>query len=113
MIPEQFDIDIDRELVCAREAQSSGNAGKARTVARRAVGCALNYWLKKYPQDGYPADMMRQIRRFSCETQIPTQVRETLFRLETQISAAFESPSTDPLNDATIIISYIRSEMQR
>jgi hypothetical protein len=113
IIPEQFDIEIDRELARAREAQSSGNAGKVRTAARRAAGCAVRYWLEKYPHDGYPADIMQQIRRFSTETQIPLQVREALLRLETRISTAFESPSTDPLTDASIIISYIRSEIQR
>ncbi len=110
---EQFDIEIDRELARAREAQSSGNAGKARTAARRAVGCALRYWLEKYPHPGYPADTMQQIRKFASEMQIPQGVREALIRLETRISTAFESPSTDPLNDASIIISYIRSEIQR
>jgi hypothetical protein len=112
-VNEQFDIDIAQELTRAREAQSSGNAGKVRTAARRAVGCALRYWLEKYPHPGYPSDMMRQIKLFSDETYVPPQVREALLRLETRISAEFESPSIDPLNDASVIISYIRSEIQR
>ncbi len=109
MLPEQF--DIDRELVRAREAQSSGNAGKARTAVRRAVGCALRYWLKKYPHPDYPADTMQQIRRFVSEKQIPPDVQEALLRLQARISDMFESSSIDPIDDALIIITYIRSDL--
>jgi len=110
---EEFERDIARELAYVREALSTGNTGRARTAARRAVGCALKHWLQKHHHSDYPADMMRQIRRFAAEPQIPPEIREALLRLEARISTTFESPSTNPLDDAVIIISYIRSEAER
>ena len=109
---EQFDISVEVELRRAREAGQSGNAGKVRTSARRAVGCAMRFRLEKYPRPDYPTDTMQQIRRFASEKHIPPDVREVLLRLQARISTAFESPSTDPINDAITIISYIRSELQ-
>lgn len=113
MIPEQFENEVAQDLAHAREAQSTGNAGKVRTAARRAVGTAIRYWLEKYPHNDHPNDAMQQIRQYASEDNIPPAVTDALLRLQARLTPDFESPSTDPIADAIVIISYIRSELER
>ncbi len=110
-IIEQFDLDVQLELVRAREAESAGNAGRARTAARRAVGYALKYWLKIYPHADYPSDVVEQIRMFAAEEDVPQSVRDAAMRLQTRPSRDFVSPSTKPVEDALMIIFYIKSKL--
>jgi hypothetical protein len=113
MVPEQFEHDVTLELTRAREAESTGNTGRVRAAARRAIGAALRHWLEKYPHPEYTVDSMQQIRRFASEKNIPEAVRDALLRIQARLNPAFESPSTDPIRDAMTMISFIRSELEQ
>ncbi len=106
---DQFDLDVQIELIRARDAESSGNAGKTRTAARRAVGYALEYWLKIYPHPDYPAETIERIRLFAAEKDVPQSIRNAALRLQARLNSKFESPSKKPVEDALMIILYIKS----
>lgn len=54
---------IEKEFASAREALKIGNDGKARVCARRAVGYATEWFLTKFPGDGWGMDAMTRLAK--------------------------------------------------
>jgi hypothetical protein len=103
--------EIALELSRARQAIATGNAGRTRTAARRAVGIAVTEYQRRYPQTKYGSDFMRQIGGIAEDGALPLEVREAAARLQSRISQDFTSDSTDPLSDATVIITFIEQAL--
>ena len=109
---EHYLEQIEKELVIAREAMKIGNNGKARVCARRATGQAITWFLSKYPRDGWGSDAMNQLIRLKDDQTFSQAVRDAAIRLTTKISDRFTYPfSTDPIEDAKIIIDHIQAMM--
>jgi len=103
--------EIELELRRGHEAEKSGNAGRARTAARRAVGMAVTAYQKHFPGKRYGNDFMKQIRGIAEDQVLPVEVREAATRLQARISQEFTSLSRQPLVDATVIINFIRQAL--
>ncbi|MBM4161750.1 MAG: hypothetical protein FJ217_11725 [Ignavibacteria bacterium] len=103
--------DVQQELARAKEAEESGNMGKARTSARRAVGIALSELQRRFPQRYHGQDFIRQMRSFAEDAALPHEVRSAAVRLQARISSDFTSPSLDPVRDAMTIIEYIDDQL--
>ncbi len=95
---------LARELSTAREAMNTGNHGKARTCARRAVGVAATELQRLDPELRLGADFMTQVRSISQDDSFSEQVRRAAERLQSKISQDFTSASTDPIGDAELVL---------
>jgi uncharacterized protein (UPF0147 family) len=102
---------IDAEFNRGREAAVQGNEGKVRTSARRAVGIAVTEYQRRLGSIRYGKDVMAQLRSITDDTTLASEVREAARRLQTRISPEFTSPSLRPLEDAMVIIDFIRQEL--
>lgn len=100
---DEIRVELDR----AGEAQRTGNSGKVRTAARRAVGIAVTEYQKRVPGKQYGADFIRQVRGIATDDSLPIEVREAAARLQSRISQEFTSLSQKPLEDAMVIITFI------
>jgi len=104
---------IEKEFTTSREALKVGNEGKARVCARRAVGQAITWFLMKYPRNGWSPDAMNQLKHLRDDSFFPEEVRGAATRLTTKISERFTYPfTTDPIEDAQLIIKYIEQVME-
>jgi len=103
--------EIEKEFARAAEAERSGNEGKVRTSARRAVGIAVAELQKRFPEKIYGRDFISQIRSLAQDGSVPPTVRSAADRLQAKLSPAFESPSVNPIGDAQIIIRFIVEQM--
>ncbi len=103
--------DVYRELERGKEADRSGDAGKARTSARRAVGIALSELQRHFPQRCYGQDFIRQVRSFAEDATLPPEVQSAALRLQARISSDFTSPLLDPVRDAITIIEYLEDQL--
>jgi hypothetical protein len=99
--------DIALELTRAKEAERSGNQGRARTSARRAVGIAIVELERRFPEKQYGRDFMTQLRSLASDPTTPEHVRNAAERLQARLTPAFESPSKHPIDDAGIIVKFI------
>jgi hypothetical protein len=99
--------ETELELARAKQAERSGNQGKARTSARRAVGTAITELQKRFPEKQHGRDFMEQLRSFAGDETIPGSIRAAADRLQTRISPEFESPSKHPIEDARMIIDFV------
>jgi len=101
---------ITRELVGAAVAWKSGNAGKARVCARRAVALADETWLEQQASPSWAGDAMAHLRRIQQDKSFPSSVRQAAERLTTTVTRQQVAPFTaDPIGDAKIIIERLLS----
>jgi hypothetical protein len=105
--------DTDRELRNAAEAERIGNRGKVRTCARRAAGIAVSELQSKLPGTKYGRDFISSVRGIAMDASVPGEVRAAADRLQTKLTPDFESPSTDPIEDARIIIRFVADRLTR
>ena len=99
------------ELAMAEESLRAGNAGRARTCARRAVGLAVTEWQRRDPRVSYGADFLRQLQGIAAGETIPKTVRTAAMRLQAKLGTDFQSSSMDPVEDAMIVIRYLLDQM--
>ena len=99
---------ITRELAGAVAAWNSGNAGKARVCARRAVALADDAWLEQRASPSWSGDAMAHLRRIQQDVSLPPSVRQAAERLTTTVTQKEAEPFTaDPLGDANIVIEWL------
>jgi hypothetical protein len=111
MMPNELWLnDIDTELLRADEARRIGHEGRLRTCARRIAGIALRQYSLMGRSDLAPADdVLAMLRQCSVSPVMPADIRAAADRLQTRVSADFTSPSTDPMGDAMLILSFVKS----
>ena len=97
--------ELEGELQRGKRAEAEGNAGKARTCARRAVGIVVTEFQKQTGEE-YGNDFLRQLRGIAGDATLPTLVREAAERLQSRLSRDFQSLSVHPLEDARVIIEH-------
>ncbi|OQW64925.1 MAG: hypothetical protein BVN29_11185 [Nitrospira sp. ST-bin5] len=101
-------ISITRELAGAVAAWNSGNAGKARVCARRAVALADDAWLGQQASLSWSGDAMAHLRRIQQDLAFPLSVRQAAERLTTTVTQKHRSPFTaDPIGDANTVIECL------
>ena len=101
-------VSITRELVGAAAAWKSGNDGKARVCARRAVALADEAWLAQQTSPPWSGDAMAHLRRIQLEVSFPSSVRQAAERLTTTVTQAHTAPfTTDPIGDANTVIAFL------
>ena len=103
--------DVNAELQRAEAAERSGNSGKARTSARRAVGIALMELQRRVPEKNYGRDFITQLRGLAGDHSVPEEARLAADRLQARLSPQFESPSKNPIDDAKSIIRFVMDRL--
>jgi uncharacterized protein (UPF0147 family) len=99
---------ITRELVGAAAAWKSGNDGKARVCARRAVALADEAWLAQQASPSWSGDAMAHLRRIQQDMSFPLSVRQAAERLTTTVTKKQTAPfTTDPIGDANAVIAFL------
>jgi hypothetical protein len=106
----QLRTKIDAELEQARQSRTSGNEGKARVCARRAVGFALAAHIhEKYAQPA-SRNAYLNLKWFAAQDDVPAELRLAAERLSTHVGADHVVPfKEDPLNDAQVLIEALLS----
>lgn len=99
---------IEQELTAAEVALKTGNDGRARVCARRAVALANEAWLAQHAPQAFRGDALAHLRRIQGDGSFPPDVREAAERLSTAVTQKDSAPfSTDPIGDARLIIAYL------
>ncbi|HLP14853.1 MAG TPA: hypothetical protein VK470_01270 [Bacteroidota bacterium] len=102
--------EIDIEMRRAQEAREIGHEGRLRVSARRMAAIALREYSRTGRSALSPADDMLGMLRVCAASQVmPKEVREAADRLQTHVTPDFTSPSTDPVADAMVIVSFVRA----
>lgn len=98
-------IEIETEM---KRIMPNENPGRTRTTARRIAGIALK---QIFPSSS--DDFLKLLHTAAGDDTIPVDVRSAVERLVTRLDTNFTSPSVDPVNDAMIIVEYVRQRLHR
>lgn len=96
-------LQIETEL---QRIQPNENPGRTRTTARRIAGIALQQFYNKPSED-----FLRLLQNAMNEKILPIDVRSAAERLSTRLDVNFISPSVDPVNDAMIIVEFVKKQL--
>ena len=97
-------LHIETEL---QRIQPNENPGRTRTTARRIAGIALNELYKLSD-----ADFLKLLVRASDDHTLPETVWNASLRLAARLDANFTSPSIDPINDAMIVVTFVKEQLK-
>lgn len=103
-------MDIEAELLHAREAQAASQPGKARVCARRAAGWATRAWYQHREGAGWRGDAVKQLRRLRDDPAAPEAIRQAAERLTTKVDENHALPfDHDPVDDARLIVGFAQA----
>ena len=97
-------IDIEIELKRIRQDE---NPGRTRTTARRIAGIALQHFYHKQNED-----FLRLLQSAVTDEALPQNVVHAIERLTARLDMNFTSPSVDPVNDAMIVVEFVKNNRQ-
>ena len=107
---EGSSLQIQKELLLAKQSRLEGNEGRARVCARRAAGAAAHEYLCKQ----YPKDLERNAIQSLIELQdykIPERVRIALERLVTRVNEDHTLPGdVDLIEEARVVIQHLKGD---
>jgi len=103
MWKESIRVEIQR----AREAERVGNEGRVRVSARRAAGIALEELARHLPSYATEGSMIDQLASIGNSDAVPESIRAAANRLAARVNKDFTSPSTNPIDDAMIVIEFV------
>jgi hypothetical protein len=110
---DQWLHDIELELRRAEEARTMGHDGRLRTSARRVAGIALSEYTKATSGARKDDGFLALLAACALDRSVPEVVRAAAQRLAARVGTDFSSPSLDPLGDADVIVSFVRSALQK
>ncbi len=97
-------LHIETEL---QRIQPNENPGRTRTIARRIAGISLQQFYHQSSED-----FIRLIQSAIDDTALPDNVHFAIERLAARLDANFTSPSVDPINDAMIVVEYVKQQVR-
>lgn len=95
-------LHIETEL---KRIQPQQHPGRVRTIARRIAGIALRELYHSSTED-----FIQFLHQAQQDTTLPDDVRSAAGRLAARLDANFNSPSVNPINDAMIIVEFVKKE---
>ncbi len=106
--------DWEREIeIELQRAEQARNPGRLRTAARRIAGVAIQQLQKQNVQLPAERDYITALRVFMKSKDLPVEVTAAAVRLEARLSADFTSRSPNPVDDAMLIVEFVRRKLQR
>jgi HEPN domain-containing protein len=101
------------ELKRAEEALKTGNEGRARVAARRAVALTYEAWNRRAGKAEEGKNSIERLQELAADPRLPVSVRDAAGRLAARIRPDFTSPSARPLDDARTIIDALAERIDR
>ncbi len=95
-------LQIETELKRIRQNQ---NPGRTRTIARRIAGIALKEFFHSSSED-----FVQLLHQAEEHVSLPDEVRSASNRLAARLDANFNSPSLSPIDDAMIIVEFVKKQ---
>ena len=108
MTPEKKPIQIQEELLLAKQSRMEGNEGRARVCARRAAGAAVLDHLNLSGKDIRSENVYQILKSFRRTEGLPDRVRKALDHLVQRVDHEHQLPSdVDLIQEANILINYL------
>jgi hypothetical protein len=110
---ERPGLQIQEELLLAKQSRSEGNEGRARVCARRAAGAAAQDYLQKVGFGDRAENAMESLRTLKNKLKLPERVEQAIDCLLLRVDLDHNLPGdVDLIYEAETVIQYILSGEQ-
>ena len=110
---ERPGLQIQEEILLAKQSRIEGNEGRARVCARRAAGAAAQGYLEKVGISDQAENAMESLRTMKNELKLPERVEEAIDWLLHRVDLDHNLPANvDLIYEAETVIQYILSGEQ-
>ena len=104
-------LQVQEELLLAKQSRLEGNEGRARVCARRAAGAAVQAYLSMDGSLPVGESVIQSLIRFKRTGQIPPRVRIAVNWLVKRVNQDYSFPAdVDLIHEAGVVIQYIEGE---
>ena len=103
-------LQVQEELLLAKQSRQEGNEGRARVCARRAAGAAAQGYFLEVDHLPKGESVIKSLVRLGGLDQIPDRVREAVNWLVARVDEDHSfPPEVDLIQEAGIVIEYIEN----
>jgi len=107
MKTENNRIQIQEELLLAKQSRIEGNEGRARVCARRAAGAAVAKYLNQKDDLYESTNTFSALLTFQNNKDLPERIQLALTRLIQQVDQQHQlPPGVDLLEEAKLVINF-------
>ena len=107
---ERTRLQVQEELLLAKQSRQEGNQGRARVCARRAAGAAAQAYFLEVDLLPKGESVMKSLVRLGDLDQIPDRVKEAVKWLVERVDEDHSfPPGVDLIQEAGIVIEYIEN----
>jgi hypothetical protein len=107
---EGSSLQIQEELLLAKQSRLEGNEGRARVCARRAAGAAAQHYLLKEGITDRSENVLESLQTIKDKLSLPERVATAVIWLLQRVDLDHNLPSeVDLINEAEIVIAYVDS----
>jgi hypothetical protein len=108
MKSEKHPIQIQEELLLAKQSRLEGNEGRARVCARRAAGAAVLDHLSSQGKAIRSENVYQILQFFRRINGLPERVKKALDHLVQRVDYDHQLPANvDLIDEANILINYL------
>jgi hypothetical protein len=109
MKPIDAQIQIQEELLLAKQSREEGNEGRARVCARRAAGAAAISFLDPGGKDTNSMNAFQALIALQDQEELPDRIQLALKRLTQRVNEDYQLPSdVDLIQEAGYVIEYLK-----
>ena len=104
-------IQVQEELLLAKQSRKEGNEGRARVCARRAAGAAAQAYLKNHNKPTSPENVFQSLKSLKKIENLPDRVLLAIYRLTLRVDEDHQLPAEiDLIAEANILIEYLGAD---
>jgi hypothetical protein len=111
MDPIESRIQIQEELLLAKQSRIEGNEGRARVCARRAAGAAVQQYLKRKGLIEKKDNVLESLILFRRLINLPDRVDSAVDWLTRRVNQEYNfPPEVDLINEAGVVLKYLQQD---
>jgi len=108
MDPNEPRIQIQEELLLAKQSRIEGNEGRARVCARRAAGAAVQQYLKRKGLSEKKDNILESLILFRRLIELPDRVDSAVDWLTKRVNQDYIlPPEIDLIKEAGVVLKYL------
>lgn len=110
MDPENIQIQIQEELLLAKQSRLEGNEGRARVCARRAAGAAVKLFLGKKDLVSNSDNALQSLEIFQTEIELPDRISTAVSWLVQRVDENHNLPNEiDLIHEANLVLKFLEN----
>ncbi len=104
-------MQVQEELLLAKQSRLEGNEGRARVCARRAAGAAVQVYLDRKELSAHGENAIESLLTLKELVLLPDRVQQAVKSLVQRVNLDHNLPSdVDLIHEASIVIQYLEDE---